>query len=419
MVDETTDSSNREQAAFCMRWVDQEFQAHEDFIGLYQLMSGTSANSIMDMIRDVMLRLNLSFAKLRGQCYDGASSMSGIRTGVATQISKEEPRAVYTHCYGHSLNLACSDTIKQCKVIKDCLDVTYEITKLIKKSPKRDAILTKIKEQISDTSPGVRTLCPTRWTIKAKSLKSILSNYQTLQLLWEESLNATTDHEMKCRIRGVASYMESFDFFFGVTLGELILCHSDNLSMTLQSPNMSAAEAQQVVSMTVKTLKKMRSAETVKFFWTNTTRSADELGVNEPTLPRKRRMPKRFEVGNSQGEFHSTAEDHYRQIYYEALDLIISCIENRFNQPGYNIYRKLQDLLLKCVNGISYEEEFQFVSQFYHNDLNSEQLRLHLQLLQVNFESGNDSNVTVHLQSILIISSHSPLHKDVVVVVVR
>ena len=70
-------------------------------------MESTDANSIVAMIRDVMLRLNISFAKLRGQCYNGAASMSGVRNGVSTQILKEEPRAVYTHCYGHSLNLAC------------------------------------------------------------------------------------------------------------------------------------------------------------------------------------------------------------------------------------------------------------------------------------------------------------------------
>ena len=32
-----------------------------------------------------------------------------------------EPRAVYTYCYGHALNLAAGDTLKQCKVtLKQC-----------------------------------------------------------------------------------------------------------------------------------------------------------------------------------------------------------------------------------------------------------------------------------------------------------
>ncbi len=34
---------------------------------------------------------------------------------------------------------------------------------------------------------------------------------------------------------GVRSYMETFNFFFGISLGELVLRHSDNLSRTAVS----------------------------------------------------------------------------------------------------------------------------------------------------------------------------------------
>ena len=38
--------------------------------------------------------------------------MSGAKSGVATRLCAAEPRAVFTHCYGHSLNLACGDTVQ-------------------------------------------------------------------------------------------------------------------------------------------------------------------------------------------------------------------------------------------------------------------------------------------------------------------
>ena len=37
----------------------------------------------------------------------------------------EEPRAVYTHCYGQSLNLAASEAITNSKLMKDALDTTH------------------------------------------------------------------------------------------------------------------------------------------------------------------------------------------------------------------------------------------------------------------------------------------------------
>ena len=81
--------------------------------------------------------------------------MSGTKSGVAARLLEEEPRAVYTHCYGHALSLACSDSIKQCKIMKDALDVTHEISKLVKKSPRREDIFHKLKRDLTPDSPGV------------------------------------------------------------------------------------------------------------------------------------------------------------------------------------------------------------------------------------------------------------------------
>ena len=38
--------------------------------------------------------------------------MTGVRNGVAKQLTDEESQAIFTHCYGHALNLAVGDTVK-------------------------------------------------------------------------------------------------------------------------------------------------------------------------------------------------------------------------------------------------------------------------------------------------------------------
>ena len=169
MVDETTDVSNKEQVVVCIRWVDNALQVNEDFIGLHQVES-TSATALVTVVRDVLIRLNVSVNKLRGQCYDGASAMSGSKGGVAALIQQEEPRAVYTHCYGHALNLACGDAVKKCELMKNTLDTSYELIKLVKKSPRRDAVLQKIKEQLPEENMGIRVLCPTSGLFVLKPL---------------------------------------------------------------------------------------------------------------------------------------------------------------------------------------------------------------------------------------------------------
>jgi len=83
MADETTDLSNTEQMVLCLRYVDDDLEVHEEVIGLYSLES-TSADMIMSTIEDVLLRLNLKVNNCYGQCYDGASTMSGCRSGATT-----------------------------------------------------------------------------------------------------------------------------------------------------------------------------------------------------------------------------------------------------------------------------------------------------------------------------------------------
>ena len=67
---------NKEQLTFCLRWIDENIEAHEDFIGFYQI-SNIEAVTITSAIKDALTRLQLSLNECRGQCYDGASNMLG------------------------------------------------------------------------------------------------------------------------------------------------------------------------------------------------------------------------------------------------------------------------------------------------------------------------------------------------------
>lgn len=184
MVDETTDVSNLEQVVIVLRWVSETFEVFEEFVGLYEV-SSTGAEVIYEVINDVLQRLNLAVSKVRGQCYDGAATMSGKISDVTTRLCAVQPRAVFTHCYGHSRHLACGDAVKQCKLMRDALDTTHEITKLIKKSSARDAIFKRLKKEMGSDTPGIRVFCPTRWIVRAEALKSILDNFDVLLKLWE------------------------------------------------------------------------------------------------------------------------------------------------------------------------------------------------------------------------------------------
>ena len=127
LADETTHVSTKEQLVCVFRWFNSNFDVHEEFMGLYQLDKTKQMLKPYNylVIKDVLQALNLDIHKVRGQCYDRASAMSGSKRGVAKKIKDEEPRALYFHCFGRALNLAACDSNKGCKVLRDSLDGIY------------------------------------------------------------------------------------------------------------------------------------------------------------------------------------------------------------------------------------------------------------------------------------------------------
>ena len=64
-------------------------------------------------------------------------------------------------------------------------------------------------------------------------------------------------------------------------------------------------------------------------------------------------------------------KDLFHCQYFKAVDSVVNCIRARFDQPGYQIYKNVESLLLNAANGESFDEEFQNVTYFYKDDFNS------------------------------------------------
>lgn len=81
LADEATDVSHDEQMSLSIRWVDTDYDVHEEALGLIQLPN-TRAETIFSAIKDILIRCSLNMKQCCGQAYDGATNMSGTRNGV-------------------------------------------------------------------------------------------------------------------------------------------------------------------------------------------------------------------------------------------------------------------------------------------------------------------------------------------------
>ena len=140
----------------------------------------------------------------------------------------------------------------------------------------------------------------------------------------------------------------------------------------------------------------MRTDEAFQSFFDLVQSIRTSYGVEQPSLPRKRRMPRRLDDGSS-GSFSGTVEEHYRLQYYEAIDLAVASIKDRFDQPGYAMYCNLEGVLLKGAAGTDYSEELTKVSELYH-ELDTSLLKLQLSNLATHFQ---DNSITVSLEECL------------------
>ena len=108
----------------CIRWINHNFEPHEDMIAFYQF-EDIKSETLFNSIKDAMNRMDIPLTDCRGQCYDGASNTVAAKTDVVRRIKKIESRALLTHCYGHAIQLAVDDTIKAIKLMRDTLDPAF------------------------------------------------------------------------------------------------------------------------------------------------------------------------------------------------------------------------------------------------------------------------------------------------------
>ena len=123
--------------------------------------------------------------------------MSEIRKGVQALMKKECDRALYVHYVAHSLNLCLQSVSKQCEIVRNAFvnDLIFEFVQLIKFSPKQLSLFDRIRKDIGDLpTPGLRTLCPTRWMVRHASINSVLLNYKVLQETLNEVQNGRDDY---------------------------------------------------------------------------------------------------------------------------------------------------------------------------------------------------------------------------------
>ena len=114
IADEITDAANDKQLSISVRSVGNGVPL-EKFLGFTECKHGITGEAIAGEILEQLSFWQLDVQLFRAQAYDGAGSMSGKTKGTAARITSLHPKAFYTHCAAHKLNLCI---VKCCSIIE-------------------------------------------------------------------------------------------------------------------------------------------------------------------------------------------------------------------------------------------------------------------------------------------------------------
>ena len=64
-----------------------------------------------------------------------------------------------------------------------------------------------------------------------------------------------------------------------------------------------------------------------------------------------------------------TPEQVYRRIYFEALGLIVSSTEERFDQPSFKAYSNMESLLIGVLSSQDVSSQMDYMKENYADDV--------------------------------------------------
>ena len=153
---------------------------------------------------------------------------------------------------------------------------------------------------------------------------------------------------------------------------------------------MSALKGKELAKLTVQTLENVRNEHDFSLLCKKIKVSTGEIeAISPPALPRKRKKSNysilHYVTGNPEAtaaaHYPENPYDHYKPIYYEALDSIVNAIKDRLDQPTFKLFTQAEQLLLKGVGKQDVTDELKVLETHFKGDYDADSLTSELQLL--------------------------------------
>ena len=307
-VDDTTDITQSSQCSLIVRFVDAKGVIVERFLGFNDVSADRSSESLYQMLDKILDQFDYQH-KLIGQCYDGASVMSGQLNGLQKKIKDKAPYAVFVHCLAHRLNLVLQQSFKRIYKCRIFFASISGIPSFFHHSAKRTYALTLASAR------RIPTITDTRWSSNSKLMNVIVQDWAKLKEVFENIVSSEESDQKSIQLaKGFLNEFNDFEFTFLALVFNDIFGATDVLFDILQKRSL---DIHFCISNIKRTCELLRGKRNTEFFTTMFNRAKELTKIN---------TDKRHYAGHTEEEICC----NYRLLFYEILDHILMEMEVRF-----------------------------------------------------------------------------------------
>lgn len=391
ICDETTDSATKGQLSVCVRYPQKTSKAvliKERFLGFIDVEEITGTN-LHRSIKAYLQQIGVDLNKIRGQAYDSTSNWRGKFNKIAAEFKKEEPRALYLHCYTHCLDLA---VIRFCKEVKELRSALNTLSSLFSTIHGEMSVNFQNIYNLSQNKTCKKHTSQPCWTAHDNTLLSVIEGLpeiiETLEVLSNHSSNTSLVDELS----DLLALVSKFEFIFCLKFLYRILSVIGILSKEFQSETIDIFSLSSKIEAILECLSSERNDTYFKTIWDGAEEICQKITckgfeVERPSFQKRRKIQKTIDPGNSGSMFFPTStEEQYKvNIYYQGLDTVLQNLKLCFLEFDYYKMKQISELLLKWNEPLN-EATAKDVQEFYKFDADIiPELRFYRHYAKLNF----------------------------------
>ena len=238
----------------------------------------------------------------------------------------------------HCLDLSLQEVAKTVRLVADTLSFVREVGKLIRNSSKRKQTFA---ENFDDGQPlQLRSLCPTRWSVRASAISRVIETYEELmKTLNEVAQDKGARGDVQARAAGLFKQSKEVRTYFGLLACCKLFESCEAVAKHLQRSDLTAVGLRDstCIQSLKQTLNAMRSDEAAGTLIEETAAKGQVYGL-KAREKRPRSTPARLRHNNKITHEELISETELlKASYFETIDVVVQELSQRFDQEDLHV----------------------------------------------------------------------------------